>query len=152
MKCAFSWAVVILAATIASGPTVAIDTAWRGPAPDLSSIRAKITARDFRSAIDELTPLLGTYQHAEIYSMLGFSYRKSGDFKQAAIYYDKALDADPDHRGALEYQGEMFVELGQFDKAKVNLEKLAIICPYGCEAREDLQNAIQAAVKAAKNN
>jgi hypothetical protein len=35
-----------------------------------------------------------------------------------------ALSEDPNHLGALEYQGEMFVDLGQKDNALANLMKL----------------------------
>ncbi len=64
--------------------------------------------------------------------------------KQAATFYAKALDFDPNHKGALEYQGELFVELGQIDKAKANLARLVRLCPQGCEEREDLEKAIAA--------
>ena len=62
-------------------------------------------------------------------------------------YYRKALDAEPNHRGALEYQGELFVELGQVDKAKENLAKLDRICMFGCEEARDLKAAIEHAPK-----
>jgi Flp pilus assembly protein TadD len=104
--------------------------------------RAKIKAKDFTGAIAELTPMLDKVQHADVYNLLGFSFRKSGDMKQAATYYAKALDFDADHKSALEYQGEMFVETGQIDKARANLAKLVKLCPAGCEEREDLERAI----------
>ncbi len=132
------------ASLAASMPALAVDTKTSTAAPDLVSVRAKIKAKNFRAAIDELTPLLQTHEHADVYNLLGFSYRKSGDMKQAATFYGKALDFDADHKGALEYQGEMFVELGQFDKAKANLAKLVKLCPQGCEEREDLEKAIAA--------
>jgi tetratricopeptide (TPR) repeat protein len=125
--------------------TFAVDSVISKDAPDLTSVRAKIKAKDFRAAIDELTPMLATVQHADVYNLLGFSLRKSGDYKQAATFYAKALDFDANHKGALEYQGEMFVELGQIDKARGNLARLATLCPQGCEEREDLEEAIAAA-------
>ena len=64
------------------------------------------------------------YQQPDVYSLMGFALRKTGDRAQAMTYYRKALEADPAHKGALEYQGELFVELGQIDKAKENLAKL----------------------------
>ena len=127
----------------------AVDNLISPDAPDLTAQRAMIKARDFKGAIAALTPLLQTHQHPDIYNLMGFSLRKSGDVKQAATFYAKALDFDPDHKGALEYQGEMFVEQGQLDKARANLVKLVKLCPTGCEEREDLEKAI-AAVSAAK--
>ena len=119
---------------VASG-AFAVDNVISKDAPDLASVRAKVKAKDFKAAIAELTPLLDTHQHADVYNLMGFSLRKSGDVKQAATFYAKALDFDANHKGALEYQGEMFVELGQIDKAKVNLAKLVTLCPSGCEER-----------------
>ena len=125
-------------------PAFAVDTVISKDAPDLSSVRAKIKAKDFKAAIAELTKIADTTQHADVYSLLGFSYRKSGDPKTGGTFYAKALDFNPDHKGALEYQGEMFVELGQVDKAKANLAKLVTLCPTGCEEREDLEKALAA--------
>ena len=67
---------------------------------------------------------------------------KSGDRKMAMTFYTKALEFNPDHKGALEYQGELFVETGDLTKARENAAKLAKLCPQGCEEREDLDNAI----------
>jgi tetratricopeptide (TPR) repeat protein len=139
--------IAIVAFAAMSAPAMAVDTPVDTNAPDLVSVRAKVKAKDFKAAIEELTPMLQTHQHADVYNLLGFSYRKSGDYKQAATFYAKALDFDSDHLGALEYQGEMFVELGQIDRAKANLAKLVKLCPYGCEEREDLDKAIASAAK-----
>ncbi len=139
------------AVLLLSPAAFAVDTIISKDAPDLTSTRAKIKAKDFAGAIAELTPLLATHQHADVYNLLGFSLRKSGDMKQAATFYAKALDFDPVHKGALEYQGEMYVELGQIDKAKANLAKLVNLCPSGCEEREDLEKAI-AGIAPAKTN
>ena len=132
----------------------AVDNVISPDAPDLSSQRAKIKAKDYTGALAELTPMLQKVQHADLYNLIGFSYRKTGDYKQAATFYSKALDFNPDHVGALEYQGEMFVELGDIAKAKANLVKLVKLCPTGCEEREDLEKAIAkgAASPAAKTN
>ncbi len=139
---------VLLFATGAAG----VDNVISSDAPDLASVRAKIKAKDFKAAIVELTPMLQTHQHADVYNLLGFSLRKSGDVKQAATFYAKALDFDPDHKGALEYQGEMFVEQGDIAKAKANLAKLVKLCPAGCEEREDLEKAIAGAATSPRTN
>jgi len=58
--------------------------------------------------------------------------------------YDKALTIDPEHKGALEYQGELFLTLKQPDKAKANLAKLKQQCSFNCKERDDLMRAINA--------
>ena len=65
--------------------------------------------------------MLQTHQHADVYNLMGFSLRKTGDHKQAYTFYRKALDFDPEHKGALEYLGELYVETGQIDKASENV-------------------------------
>ena len=137
-----------VAAVLAFAPVAfAAGTASNTDAPDLTSVRTKVKAKDFKGAIAELVPLLETNQHADVYNFYAFSLRKTGDLKNAATYYRKALDFDANHLGALEYQGEMFVELGQIDKAKANLAKLVLLCPTGCEEREDLELAIKQSKK-----
>ena len=65
------------------------------------------------------------------------------DLAASVRFYTKALEANPEHRGALEYQGEMFVQIGQIDRAKQNLQTLVHLCPQGCEERADLEEAIK---------
>lgn len=139
-------AATLSAVVVAASGAGAVDTPVDTNSPDLTSVRAKVKAKDFAGAIEELTPMLQTHQHADVYNLLGFSYRKTGKMDLARTFYGKALDFDPDHKGALEYQGEMFVELGQLDRARANLDRLVKLCPYGCEEREDLEKAIADAV------
>ncbi len=76
---------------------------------------------------------------------MGFCLRKTGDYKQAYTFYRKALDYDPEHKGALEYLGELYVETGQIDKASEHVALLKKLCPGGCEELADLEKAIAAA-------
>lgn len=137
-------AVVLLAA--AGAPAFAVDIEQTREAPDLGAVRAKIKAQDFKGAIADLNTLIdqGT-QHADVYNLLGFSLRRSGDTATALTFYKKALEFDPDHRGALEYLGELYVQLGDLAKARENEDRLARLCPQGCEELEDLRQAIAAA-------
>ncbi|HEX7205171.1 MAG TPA: tetratricopeptide repeat protein [Xanthobacteraceae bacterium] len=136
---------LLAGASIAATDALAIDTVSSRDAPDLTSVRAKIKAKDFKAAIVELTPMLETHQHADVYNLMGFSLRKSGDPKQAYTFYRKALDFDPEHKGALEYLGELYVETGQVDKARENVVLLKKLCPGGCEELADLEQAIASA-------
>ena len=76
---------------------------------------------------------------------MGFSLRKPSDYKQAYTFYRKALEFDPEHKGALEYLGELYVETGQIDKAKEHVTLLKKLCPSGCEELADLEEAIAGA-------
>ena len=143
----FVLAVLLAVGGLLAPDARAIDTVVSTSAPDLTSVRAKIKAKDFKAALAELTPMLETHQHADVYNLMGFSLRKTGDYKQAYTFYRKALEFDPEHKGALEYLGELYVETGQFEKARENLALLKKLCPGGCEELADLEAAIAAAPK-----
>jgi tetratricopeptide (TPR) repeat protein len=156
-KIAHAGVFALLSATLAIGGLAtfasaagAVDTIISKDAPDLKAVRAKIKAKNYKGAIEDLNKIADTTEHADVYNLLGFSFRKSGDMKNGATFYAKALDFDPNHKGALEYQGEMYVQLGQLDNAKANLAKLVTLCPKGCEEREDLEKAIAKAARAKK--
>ena len=143
MRTSALWLSLLLAATpVAATGALAVDVVSSRDAPDLTSVRAKIKAKDFKAALAELTPLLETHQHADVYNLMGFSLRKTGDYKQAYTFYRKALDFDPEHKGALEYLGELYVETGEIDKAKQNVALLQRLCPGGCEELADLERAL----------
>ena len=140
------WLSVLLVAGSATG-TLAVDVVSSRDAPDLASVRAKIKAKDYKAALAELTPMLATQQHADVYNLMGFSLRKTGDTKQAYTFYRKALDFDPEHKGALEYLGELYVETGEIEKARQNVALLKRLCPGGCEELTDLEQAIAGGAK-----
>jgi tetratricopeptide (TPR) repeat protein len=133
-----------LAPILMPAPAYAVDNLSSTDAPDLTSVRAKIAAKNYSAALAELRDLAEDSQQADVYNLLGFTLRKTGDFKTSLTYYTKALELAPDHRAAREYLGELFVETGHLDKAREQLDALAKLCPGGCEEREDLQKVIDA--------
>jgi len=137
----------LAAVTALARPVLAADTTPSRDAPDLSRARALIKAKNYSAAITELKAVEAKSQHPDVYSLMGYALRKSGDQAQAMVYYNKALAMDPNHRGALEYQGELYIELGQLDKAQQNLNKLDRVCSFGCEEEADLKAAIAEARK-----
>ena len=138
-----------LAPAFSPAPAHAVDNMSSTDAPDLTSVRAKIKAKDYVAALAELRKLAEDVQHADVYNLLGFTLRKSGDFKTSLTYYTKAIEMAPEHKAAREYLGELYVETGNMEKAREQLAVLAKLCPGGCEEREDLQKAINA--KSASN-
>jgi Flp pilus assembly protein TadD len=134
---------VCIGITMASAAAYAVDTETTTTAPDLAHVRASIKAKDFKTAIDELNGMIDRgVQHADVYNLLGFSLRKTGDHAKALAFYKKALDFDANHKGAHEYLGELYVETGQLAKAQDQLAVLVRLCPQSCEEREDLEKAI----------
>jgi len=84
-------------------------------------------------------------EDADKYNLLGFTARKSGNLNSAADYYSKALEINPKHIQALEYQGELYLQLGDLDKAKKNLEKIKAVCWFICKEKKMLEEAIKLA-------
>lgn len=135
-------AMALLAGCLAGGPAGAVDTVSDTAAPDLSSVRAKIKAKDWKPALAELTATANNVQHADVYNLLGFVNRNLGAHKTALTWYKKALDFDPDHKGAHEYLGELYVKTGDMAQARTHETVLVRLCPKGCEELDDLRKAI----------
>ena len=76
---------------------------------------------------------------------MGFAQRKTGALGVSRDYYTRALLVDPSHRGALSYMGELELQEGNFDAARVLRVRLNAVCPSGCEALSDLDAAFAAA-------
>jgi Flp pilus assembly protein TadD len=82
--------------------------------------------------------------NANAWNYLGYSYRKLKQFDEALVAYKEALAIKPDHRGANEYIGELYLETGQLAKAKERLKVLDSACLFGCEEYDELKAAIAA--------
>ncbi|GLR55958.1 tetratricopeptide repeat protein [Rhizobium leguminosarum] len=125
-------------------PAFAVDNMQSTDAPDLTSVRAKIDAKDYAGALAELRGLAEDNQQADVYNLMGYTLRKTGDYRTSLTYYTKALELQPDHRAAREYLGELYVETGEMAKAEEQVSSLKQLCPSGCEELEDLQELIAA--------
>ena len=64
--------------------------------------------------------------HADSWNNLGFTLRMIGKgyMKEAGEAYKKALAAERNHDEALEYQGKLYLWLGQLTEANRNLRRL----------------------------
>ena len=103
-----------------------------------------IKSKNYGDAIIKLKQAeTAAQKDADIQNLLGFAHRKSGKLDSAAEYYKSALTLDPKHKGALEYQGELFLLLGDKAGAEANLQKLDKICWLGCSELDDLRTAIR---------
>ena len=80
---------------------------------------------------------------------LGFALRSVGKeyMMQAAKAYNDALKADPNHEEALEYQGELFLWMGDLEAANNNLQHLKRL---QSEEAEELEEEIEAILSDAK--
>lgn len=126
------------------GQALAADSTPSQPAnADLTSVRAKITAAKYEDATTELRGLVMNHpDDADVHNLLGFSLRKSGKREEAWASYRRALQINPDHKGALEYQGELFAETNQPEKARENVARLRKLCPKGCPELAELEKVV----------
>jgi predicted Zn-dependent protease len=81
---------------------------------------------------------------ADILNYLGYTKRMTGDFPASLSYYQRALAQKPDHRGAHEYLGELYLQMHDLPSAQKELDTLASLCPSGCDERDTLAKAIAA--------
>jgi len=82
--------------------------------------------------------------NADAFNLLGYSHRKLGDFDAALGYYQTALKFKPQHLGANEYLGELYLQMGDLEKAEERLGVLDWACLFGCEEYTELKEAIEA--------
>ena len=87
---------------------------------------------------------LGT-RRADIYNLLGFSYRKldNPELDKSFAAYMMALELDPEHAGAHEYLGELYLMRDQKDEALKMLSKLESLVGKNAEEYKDLLKAIE---------
>ena len=107
------------------------------------AVRA-VKSGDYRRAITLLRSVTRAQpRNADAWNYAGFSHRQLGEYDQALAAYKKALAIDPEHLGANEYLGELYLKMGMVDKAKERLEALNKACSFGCEEYDELKSAIQ---------
>lgn len=138
---------VVLAATFLVTPaSLAESGSYRNPGIT-ESFRNGSMLVEYEMYEDAITYLLKADKeepnNADINNLLGFSYRKLGQYSKANHYYQKALRIDPKHRGALEYLGELYLETNQLSKAKQQLARLDEVCLLRCAEYNKLKQAIE---------
>ena len=81
---------------------------------------------------------------ADVYNLLGFSYRKNDnpDLDKAFESYKIALEANPEHAGAHEYLGELYLKMGDKYMAEEMLAKLETIAGTSSDEYKKLKKAI----------
>jgi tetratricopeptide (TPR) repeat protein len=79
---------------------------------------------DYAAAIDQLKAL-GHGDRASVANLIGYSYRKLGDYKLSQAWYERALKADPNHVKTWQYYGLWQLEQGNRDQAQYHLDKIA---------------------------
>jgi tetratricopeptide (TPR) repeat protein len=96
---------------------------------------------DYASAIDRLKTLKRD-DVADVANLIGYSYRKLGDYKQSQAYYELALKDDPNHVRTWQYYGLWQLEQGNREQAQYHLNKIASLAGTGSDEYRSLAAAL----------
>ncbi|NKC17136.1 MAG: hypothetical protein GKR94_34555 [Gammaproteobacteria bacterium] len=111
----------------------------------LAEAQAAIDSGNYKSALDILEPLMDLESgNADLFNLFGYAQRKLGNVAAAFKSYRRALSLNPQHRGANEYIGELYLETDQLGRAQEHLQILDGVCLFPCEEYDELKRAIEA--------
>jgi tetratricopeptide (TPR) repeat protein len=97
---------------------------------------------DYASAIGQLKAL-GQDDRADVANLIGYSYRKLGDYRVSQIWYERALKADPNHVRTWQYYGLWQLERGNRDQAQYHLNRIGKLCGTDCAEYRSLAAALE---------
>jgi tetratricopeptide (TPR) repeat protein len=133
----------LLSLSSLSGPTFADGGYKNDKNSPLAPVQTLIEDEKYQDAISALQKLLKEAPtNADMLNLLAYSQRKLQRFDEALVNYHKALEIEPEHRGANEYLGELYLQLGQLDKAQERLQVLDKACFFGCDEFDELEEEI----------
>ncbi len=138
-------ALMILVIAAAGFNQVVADSGGGDRSSRLAPFQQLIDEQKYQAAIDKLQEAMKEApDNADLLNLTAYSQRQLKRFDEALANYQKALKIDPEHRGANEYLGELYLQMGQLDKALERLKVLDDACFFGCEEFDELEEAIEA--------
>jgi len=120
------------------GPTAIED-------PLITSVKVAIAKKDWLGAQSQLKKALAdSPNNADYHNLLAYTTRKGPNPDMDLVFkeYNEALRINPKHKGAHEYIGEAYLQVGDLAKAKEHLAALNKICFFGCEEYSDLKKEV----------
>ena len=103
-----------------------------------------VKIEDYPKAINLLQTVIDDDpKNADAWNYMGYSLRHLKQYDNALAAYAKALQLKPKHKGALEYLGELYLQIGQLDEAKVQLKNLDKACFFSCKEYRELKEKIE---------
>ena len=110
---------------------------------DKKSIHKIIDAGEYEKARSNLKIFIeNNSSDYEAYNLLGYVERQLQNYELAINFYKKALSIDSNFTGAHHYIAITYLEMDNLNSAKYHLDKLDLICLFGCEDFYDLKNKI----------
>jgi Flp pilus assembly protein TadD len=96
---------------------------------------------DYQTAIEKLTAL-GHDDNPNVANLIGYSYRKLGDYNLSQVWYERALKSDPNHVLTWNYYGLWQIERGNREQAEYHLRRIGEICGTDCYEYRSLAAAL----------
>ncbi len=127
------------------GPDDSIGRGGRTSDPAIEAIQAAVAksdwarARELARASVEKDPRNADYHNLYAYAI------RMGDKPEMDLvfrHYNEALRIDPKHLGAHEYLGEAYLQTGNLERAKQELQALDDLCFLPCKEYSTLKQAI----------
>jgi tetratricopeptide (TPR) repeat protein len=134
-------ALLLLGLLSFAGPAAAVLPEPEGD-PDVAAARQAMDGGRYDLGLQLLQAVLERLPgDPDVLVYVAFAERRAGRAEAAMEAYRQALAANPNHPGALAYQGAMFLELGRRAEAEANLARLVATCA-DCAERETLARDI----------
>jgi tetratricopeptide (TPR) repeat protein len=96
---------------------------------------------DYTGAIEQLKAL-SHEEVADVANLIGYSYRKLGDYKLSQVWYERALKDDPNHVRTWQYYGLWQLEQGNREQAQYHLNKIAALAGTSSDEYRSLASAL----------
>ena len=96
---------------------------------------------DYAAAIEQLKALRHD-DTAAVANLIGYSYRKLGDYQLSQVWYERALKDDPGHVKTWQYYGLWQLEQGNREQAEYHLSKIAQLAGTDSEDYRSLAAAL----------
>jgi tetratricopeptide (TPR) repeat protein len=97
---------------------------------------------DYSSAIEQLKSL-EREDVADVANLIGYSYRKLGNYQLSQAYYQQALKDDPNHVRTWQYYAMWQLERGNREQAQYHLSKIEELAGTDSKEYRSLQAALE---------
>ena len=113
--------------------------------PKMQEILELIDQENFHSALEKLMVIYeDNKNNSNIQTLIGFTYRKLGDYDTSIEFYKKAIINDPVNINAHHYIALSYIGIGEKKLATEHLDELIRICnPIPCKEIGDLKEKLK---------